>query len=220
MTRSPAAAQIDALIDALSGAQPSQTVFNQYAPGDPNNATRRANLQRYLLDMKARESRTLLLMEAPGYRGCRVTGLPVTSRKIMLEGVASLRIFGRENGYRDAHDPGFERVQGEQSATIVWKTLAELDALPLIWNAFPFHPHIAGQPRSNRKPLKAELEVGAAFLRRVLEIWSIERAIAVGNVAHGALAAQGWQCPKARHPAHGGRNAFVAGLRQLLSDGA
>ena len=72
----------------------------------------------------------LLLMEAPGYRGCRLTGVPVTSRKVLLEGAPALDIFGRQAGFRDVADVGFERVYGEQSATIVWNTLSDLGALP------------------------------------------------------------------------------------------
>ena len=72
--------------------------------------------------MAARAPRTLLVMEAPGYRGCRLTGVPVTSRKVLLEGVPALQIFGAAAGYRDVADAGFERVYSEQSATIVWNT--------------------------------------------------------------------------------------------------
>ena len=158
--------QIDAFIRDLSRVELAEDAFNQYAPGDASNAIRRANLRLYLRAMAARGPRTLLVMEAPGYRGCRLTGVPVTSRKVLLEGVSALNIFGREAGFQDVADAGFERVYGEQSATIVWGALSGLGALPMIWNAFPFHPHKPGQPRSNRKPRAAEIKLGAGFLRR------------------------------------------------------
>ena len=211
---------IDELIRDLSGARPSADAFNEYAPGNANNAIRRANLRLYLRAMAEKSPRTLLVMEAPGFRGCRLTGVPVTSRKVLLEGLPALRIFGAQAGYRDVADAGFERVYGEQSATIVWNTLAQLQALPLIWNAFPFHPHQAGQPLSNRKPRKSETELGAAFLLRVISLWRIQQVIAVGNVAHQTLGDLGIACGKVRHPAHGGKNDFVAGLSALLSVGA
>ena len=211
--------QIDGLIRALSLADVAADAFNEYAPGDENNAIRRQNLRLYLRAMAARRPRTLLVMEAPGYRGCRLTGVPVTSRKVMLEGVPALNIFGREAGYRDVADLGFERVYGEQSATIVWKALADLGALPLIWNTFPFHPHQVGKPNSNRKPRAAEIEIGVVFLRQLLDIWRFEQVIAVGNVAYETLRGQGLSCRKLRHPAHGGKNDFVAGLTALLSPG-
>lgn len=217
---SPTALDIDAFIRDLSLARLPADAFNEYAPGDADNAIRRANLRLYLRAMAGRVPRTLLVMEAPGYRGCRLTGVPVTSRKILLEGVPALRIFGADDGYRDVADAGFERVYGEQSATIVWGTLAQLDALPLIWNTFPFHPHQAGRPLSNRKPRKAETELGAAFLLRLLALWRFKQVIAVGNVAYETLGQLEVARHRVRHPAHGGKHEFVAGLRALLSVGA
>lgn len=215
--RPSAASAIDAFIRDLSLVELRDDACNEYAPGDPNNARRRENLRRYLCLMAERPPATLLLMEAPGYRGCRLTGVPVTSRKILLQGVPALGIFGVAAGFRDVDDPGFERVYGEQSATIVWGALADLGVSPLIWNTFPFHPHKAGRPLSNRKPRAAEIKLGAAFLRRLLQLWRFEQVIAVGNVAFDALQKEGMNCAKVRHPAHGGKNDFVAGLTALLS---
>ena len=110
--KSPSNRQIDALIRELAAAQLADDAFNQYAPGDANNAVRRSNLRLYLQAMAARRSTTLLVMEAPGYRGCRLTGVPVTSRKVLLEGLPALKLFGREAGFRDVNDAGFERVYG------------------------------------------------------------------------------------------------------------
>lgn len=217
---SSAEPQIDALIRELSLAQLPGDAFNQYAPGDVNNAIRRANLRLYLLAMAARDLQTLLVMEAPGYRGCRLTGIPVTSRKVLLEGLPALSLFGREAGFRDVADAGFERVYGEQSATIVWSTLSDLGALPLIWNAFPFHPQRAGKPDSNRRPRPLEIALGAEFLRRIMAIWDFKQVIAVGNVAFETLRDLSLNCRKVRHPAHGGKKDFVAGLTALLSLGA
>lgn len=215
-----AESQIDALIRDLSLAQLPDDAFNQYAPGDPNNAIRRENLRLYLLAMATRDPKSLLVMEAPGYRGCRLTGVPVTSRKVLLEGLPALPIFGREAGFRDVGDAGFERVYGEQSATIVWSALADLGALPLIWNTFPFHPHRAGKPDGNRRPRALEIAHGAEFLRQIMAIWDFEQVIAVGNVAYETLRDMRLDCRKVRHPAHGGKKDFVAGLTEFLSIGA
>ena len=113
----PSDREIDALIADLARARLAVDAFNQYASGADDNAIRRANLRLYLRMLAARRTETALVMEAPGYRGCRLTGLPVTSRKVMLEGVAALGMFGADAGYRDVNDAGFERVYGEQSAT-------------------------------------------------------------------------------------------------------
>ena len=211
--------QWQAFVDRLAQAEPGQHSYNEYAYGDDNNAIRRANLLRYLGRMAELHPPTLLVMEAPGYRGCRLTGVPVTSRKILLEGVPGLDIFGADRGYENTTDAGFERIYGEQSATIVWGTLGEIGRPVFIWNAFPFHPHQPGNPLSNRRPRKPETLLGAAFLRDVIEKYSFERIIAGGNVAHETLTALGIDIQKVRHPAQGGKNDFVAGLKAILPKG-
>ncbi len=206
------------LVAELQALPSTDDVTNPYGVQDEPRQ-RAENLRRYLLAMyQQAQQRTvpLLLMEAPGYRGCRLTGIPVTSRVIVREGVPELSIFGAGSGYHLPEDAGFEDVQGEQSATIVWRTLAELGVLPLIWNSFPLHPHKAGQPRSNRRPRKAELAQGRAFLRRILEIYQPSPVLAVGRVAESVLQDLGQAHHPVRHPAQGGKNDFVAGLRQHL----
>ena len=199
-TTPPGESQIEALIHDLSRAEVAEDAFNEYAPGDVNNARRRDNLRRYLQVMAARKPATLLVLEAPGYRGCRLTGVPVTSRKILLEGAPALRIFGADAGFSDVTDAGFERVYGEQSATILWGTLADLGTLPFIWNTFPFHPHKREQPLSNRKPRSVEIKLGTLFLRRIMQEWQFEQVIAVGNVAHQTLQAEGFVCAQSAAP--------------------
>ncbi|MDQ7024411.1 MAG: uracil-DNA glycosylase [Anaerolineae bacterium] len=209
---------IDKLIADLAAVQPERNdVFNQYFINeDANNAIRRANFRLYLQAMAQRQPTTLLVMEAPGYRGSRLTGVPVTSRKVLLEGVADLGMFGQENGFQDVTDAGFENVYGEQSATIVWTTLATLQSVPLIWNTFPFHPCKADNPRTNRRPRKPETQLGGKFLSIIIDLFQPEQIIAIGNVAHETLTGMGIHCDKVRHPAQGGKNDFVAGLTKLL----
>ena len=213
----PTLGRIDTLILALAQAETADDAFNEYAPECASNAVRRGNLRQYLRAMAERMPDTLLLLEAPGYRGCRLTGVPVTSRKLLLAGLPDLNIFGVDRGFRDVDEAGFERVYGEQTATIVWNTLSELGVLPFIWNTFPFHPHKPGQPLTNRRPRAAEIQQGTVFLRMILDLWRFERVIAVGNVAQRSLRGADIPCQKVRHPAQGGKNAFVAGLRMLLA---
>lgn len=210
-------AAIDALIAALAAAPVASDACNEYAPNSETNAIRRANLRLYLQTMAARQPDTLLLMEAPGYRGCRLTGVPVTSRKILLEGVPELNLFGVQQGYARAEDPGFESVYGEQSATIVWGTLAQLQAVPLIWNTYPFHPMRPGVLLSNRAPRRDEIAQGLGFLEQVLALYRPARLLAVGNVAAGAFTSLGLPHQKIRHPAQGGKADFVAGLTRALA---
>ena len=215
--RPPTRDQIESLILALVQAETPDDAFNEYSPDCAINALRRGNLRQYLRTMAERMPDTLLLMEAPGYRGCRLTGVPVTSRKLIREGLPELEMFGPDRGYCDVHEAGFDRIYGEQTATIVWGALADLGQVPFIWNTYPFHPHKLNQPLTNRRPRAAEIQLGTSFLRRVLRLWRFERVIAVGNVAHQSLSGAGILCQKVRHPAQGGKNEFVAGLKRLLA---
>jgi uracil-DNA glycosylase len=211
-------AAIDAFIASLAAVQPeSDDVLNPYSlNGNLNNAIRRANFKRYLQAIAQHKPETMLVMEAPGYRGSRLTGVPVTSRKILLEGVPEIAMFGADRGYQNVVDSGFENVYGEQSATIVWTLLAELRHVPLIWNTFPFHPHKSGNPRSNRRPRQSEIALGTPFLRQMIDLFKPQVIIAVGNVAYETLTALAIPCEKVRHPAQGGKNDFVAGMTALL----
>lgn len=215
---------IENLILALSAAPVAADCFNQYAPPDPNNARRRHNLRLYLEKMSALKPSSLLVMEAPGYRGCRLTGIPVTS-PAMLMGAHPLGWFGAANGYQLPQDQGFEDVRGEQSATILWQTLADLQAQsgeqmrpPLIWNSYPFHPHQPDNPRSNRAPRKREIAQGLGFLETILKLFTPETIVAVGNTAAGSLTTLDVPHTKIRHPAQGGKNAFVAGMRAVFGN--
>lgn len=208
---------IDEIIQQLAQATfEGEDVYNQYALNDTNNENRCANLRRYLTQMLARKPQHLMVMEAPGYRGCRLTGIPVTSRKIMLEGLNNLDFFGETKGYLPTDDAGFENVYGEQSATIVWTTLDEMQIAPLIWNTFPFHPRKGTQARTNRKPRVAETNLGIHYLKAIIELFQPKLIIAVGNVAYDTMSKAEIESHKVRHPAQGGKNDFVAGLQELL----
>jgi len=209
---------IERFLSALAQTIPPDDTYNEYGAGDIRNAERLANLGRYLTTMQARQPQAMLVMEAPGYRGCRLTGVPVTSRKLLREGVPELGLFGEEQGYTLPDDPGFERIHGEPSATIVWGTLAALGKAPLIWNTFPFHPHKHGEPLTNRRPRKREIEQhGVPFLNALLDIFRPNQVIAIGNVAHETLTGLGMDVMRVRHPSQGGKNDFVAGLTSLLT---
>lgn len=192
---------------------PSNGLFtNFYSYEDSGNEARRHNLGLYLREMSRRRSTTLLVGEAPGYRGTRVTGIPFVSEAIMVRGVPTLSLFGPGRGYRS---PSHSSQRGEATSTIVWRVLSELRHTPLLWAAFPFHPHEAGNVDSNRAPTPVELELGRHFVERLLDMWDITRVVAVGNVAARTLGAMQIPATKVRHPSRGGASAFEAGLRAL-----
>ncbi|MFJ6357802.1 uracil-DNA glycosylase [Pseudarthrobacter oxydans] len=183
----------------------------------PGNAVRRRNLELYLSEMLDRSPRVLLLGEAPRFRGMRITGVPFTNRT-MFQGPANIfGLFGPGKGY--ALPAEAEGVAAEPTATVMWEVLAELDFLPLLWSACPWHTHVPGEPQSNRTPRITEAKLGMPYWQSLVELFSIEAVVAVGNIAHRSLQASGVDAPKVRHPAHGGRSGFKRGLEELLLAG-
>jgi len=206
---------IRAFVDRLASVQTgpdSQNFFDHTVPG---NAQRRRNLELYLQEMLDRRPDVLLLGEAPGFRGMRITGVPFTNRT-MFEGPANeFGLFGPGKGYVLPADS--EGIAAEPTATVMWQVLAELEFLPLLWSAYPWHTHVHGQPLSNRTPRASEAALGTPFWQALMEAFSIETVVAVGNVAHHSLLRSGFDVPKIRHPAHGGRSGFKRGLQELLA---
>jgi uracil-DNA glycosylase len=177
---------MDRFIERLMRARIGAT-FNFYREGE--DAERRCErLGRYL---DARSSAWLLLVgEAAGYRGARVSGIPFTSER-QLTGTGP----------------------AEATATIVRRALAELglEEETLCWNVVPTHPHLPGRPETNRRPTRVEVESARPFLE---ELARDRRVVAVGRLAQAVVGR-----PYVRHPSHGGAAEFRAGLLRFRSGG-
>ena len=194
------------LQDAAVGAH----VFNFYAAKRTN--LQRPNLQRYLQQLRQLQPELLLVGEAPGYNGCRLTGVPFSSEAILADGVLEGTLFTEARGYRTARRP----YTREQSAAVVWEVLQRRGEAALCWNAFCFHPHKPGTPDSNRKPTVKEIASAVPFLQALLALFpSVKTVVAVGNSAETALTRLGIPHTKVRHPAHGGKPQFVREMDQL-----
>ncbi|GAB4473182.1 MAG: uracil-DNA glycosylase [Anaerolineae bacterium] len=201
---------LNEIVACLADLPGSDRLFNPYSSqADERAAIRRANLLRYLGDMAARQPRSLFLFEAPGYRGCALTGIPVTSERIMLAGIPEWNLFGKGYYPTSGHPQGV----AEMTATILWGALREhLEAPPLIWNTVPLHPHRPGEPRSNRPPRRPEVEMGLPVIEMILQAFHVERVFAVGRVAGRALGDLGRAFIPLRHPSQGGKAEFIRGL--------
>jgi uracil-DNA glycosylase len=144
------------VVDELAAAVIGGT-FNQYR----ESAHLRLRLTRYLDDHS--QAPILLVGEAAGYRGARVSGIAFTSER-QLTGTGP----------------------AEATATIVHDTLLDLgldENDVLLWNVVPTHP---GTATSNRRPTRAEIVAGIPFARSLARR---RRVVAVGRVAEHALGA-------------------------------
>ena len=212
------ATSIDRLIERLAAAENEHALCNPYrADDDEDNGRRRHNLRLYLGRALASEARgTLLVCEAPGYRGCRLTGIPLCSRRLLRQWAAAGDGASAAR-YLIPADRRFAGIEGEQSATIARGELRALGMRALIWNAFPWHPHRPGEPLSNRRPKAAELVLGRDVLAQLLALMAPRRVLAIGRSAQAVLRALDVAHDFARHPAHGGKGEFVASLRRFAS---
>jgi uracil-DNA glycosylase len=206
---------IRAFVERLASGRAGSNSVNPFAFSLPANAVRRRNLTRYLEQIGERGPTVLLVGEAPSYRGMRITGVPFTNTVILRRGVPHFGLFGSANGYSVPDD--LPAVAAEPTATVLWSTLVELDFLPLLWSAYPLHPHRPGNPLSNRTPSMAETAEWSWSWHALEQMFSIRTVVAVGNVAYDSLARTGLSVSRVRHPAHGGKKMFARGLRDLLA---
>ena len=147
---------VETFVARLAAATIGST-YNFYRHGR-GAALRRERLREYL--HRHVGTPLLLVGEAAGYRGARVSGVPFTSeRQLTCNGPA------------------------EPTATIVQRTLAEAGVDALCWNVVPTHP---GTASSNRRPSGAEVDAARPFLE---ELAAGRRVLAVGRLAAAATGA-------------------------------
>ncbi len=193
-------------------------VFNQYAESNPEldrpdaAARRRGNMRRYLECF--RDAAYVLVSEAPGYAGCRFTGVSFTDERFLF-GEQPLAWAQDAGGFlRAGRDD--RPLSREMSATIVWGALGDRRDI-VFWPTFPWHPMGTRGPLSNRPPRRDEILVGREVLHWLLETLFPGRILgAVGCHGHAALAALGYGDVRyIRHPAQGGASEFRRGIATL-----
>ena len=190
-------------------------LFNPWRDGCPHDAAGNGpaeKLNRLALHLDC-QPEFILAGEAPGYQGCRYSGIAFTSERLLGEGAIPRipALTGRLSTRRLPFS--------EPSATIVWKTLFRLGIAErtILWNAMQLHPYRAGNLWSNRTPTPDEIKLGEPALRILIETFPAARIVAVGKKSEELLRDMGIPIAgSVRHPANGGATKFAAGLKDMM----
>ena len=189
---------IEKFIDELASvSDEDRLIYNPY-----RNEMYRYNLLHYLHHLQTTKIDIMLIGEAPGYRGCALTGIPFTDE-------IQLKYSG--NDYALGAWPRLNKIgnTSERSATIIWSALRKYHITPLLWNIFPFHPYQACKARSNRTPTQTELKEGIKYVHTLTSIFAIEdsQIFTIGKKAKTALGlTDDSHC--IRHPANDYKKEF------------
>ena len=195
------------MIKKLRKRASTKNVFNPY-----KNRALANNLEKYFEYLYENSHMDVLLIgEAPGYTGCRITGVPFTSATLFQN--SELEIFKVFN-----HERSLEAVANERTAMIVWDYLADKKELPIFWNAFPFHPFKPNNERSNRAPTSKEIEEGSVYIQELVSIFKPTKITAVGRKGEQALKSiyPYDEIIYIRHPSYGGKSEFCRGMDKIL----
>ncbi|NIZ14074.1 uracil-DNA glycosylase [Phaeobacter sp. HF9A] len=185
-----------------------QDVFNPYCdrclscdlPDGP--LIRKKNLEASLRAAVELNVRTLWIARDLGYRGGRRTGLALTDE-------AHLQSFSASLGGVEVERSTFGPIVKERTASVIWQMVHRVSEPIFFWNAFPFHPHEAGKPMTNRCHTAKERRVTGWVLQELLDILSPQKIFAIGGDAKRCLGSLGIDATAFRHPSYGGQNQFI-----------
>lgn len=172
--------------------------------------------ERLMRHLNAPNPRLLIIGEAPGYQGCRYSGLAFSSERLLVE-----RAIPRMDGLDGDRITERAKPWSEPSATIVWGALYEKNLAEdvVMFNAVPWHPEGGRGIHSNRTPTTAEKSEGLEHAQRLIALYPGVQIAALGNTASETLIELGFDHVKLRHPANGGAGKFRAGLADLIEKG-
>jgi hypothetical protein len=186
-----------------------------YDAATPAGALRLGNLERYLTLLAVQGPTTVLVAEAPGWRGATVTGIPFASIRELTARPGLVTGDPCGDGFTV---PGSPPATWEASAAFVWRALAAWPRpLPIAWPVYPHHPFRPGDRRTNRTPRPAEVRAGAPVALELIRALGVRHVVAIGRKAQGALALAGIEAHPVRHPAQGGATEFAAGMAALAA---
>lgn len=204
---------LDVLQRVLLYDQSSDTLFNFYRdevsefdlPGGAQ--IRWYNLYNYVRAFQKRPE-VLVVGEAPGFRGCRFSGIPFTSEKLLIE--QQIPVQGKQSSTES-------RPRSEATATVFWEVIVPFKESVFAWNTVPFHPHLPNDLTKNRPPTAQETKRFIKLLNALINALTPKRIIAVGNVAYYTLRNLRIHCIQVRHPSYGGKKKFKTQISEILS---
>lgn len=211
-------------------------VFNPWHDYDPQcdigpqaPEIRRQQLHDYL-QRRLATAQYVLVAEAAGYQGCRFTGIAITCERMLLNAhkqINSRMVLGYTGTRTSRPDCTYmtsnpQRLHGmnEPTDTYVWGAVIDNGLAPenvLLWNIFPFHPHKASSPFSNRTPTDAEIMDGLMYTKELLSMCRPDIELgAVGRKSAQMLEKANITAMTMRHPANGGASLFRQQFAQWI----
>ncbi len=210
--------RIRLFIEELSKEESTPILTNVYSPVIPQSKICRENLYNYLHRIKNNNSKVMLIGEAPGYHGCRLSGIAFTCEENFTDNIIP-GIMGKGMGYKISSDGKPEK---ELSASIVWPKLKDWykhhGSVPLLWNICPFHPHKENDVMSNRTPRKKEIDRGIKYLLDLVDIFDIQYIGCIGKKSFDTIKTMGLNInlEYLRHPSCGGKRKFEANMTEYM----
>jgi uracil-DNA glycosylase len=144
----------------------------------------------------------------PGHRGARRTGIPMTDDKNLVN-------HADRWGLKHISRATKTGPETEQTASVVWEGLEGNKKRIFLWNIFPLHSHLPGNPLSNRNHNNNERDACTHVTNELIAIIAPKHIRAIGQKSADALALAGYPFEKVRHPARGGKTAFLAAVKPV-----
>jgi uracil-DNA glycosylase len=208
--------EIERFISSLQALE-FRNVFNPYKDicelADDRNSPRkrRDNLMKVLRSGRENADVSLWIGRDLGYLGGRRTGVALTDEQMLPR-------YAKVLGVDYLERPTVGSGALERTAKTVVCEMEKVGRRIITWNVFPFHPHLEGNPHSNRCHSRAERNAALFSLEWMIDFISPREIVGIGLDAAKTLQTE--LCVKAqhvRHPSYGGIRDFRAGIASLYS---
>jgi len=199
--------EFDAFFKRLQRRASRDQAYNPYK--DPHLLNNLKHYFEYLYTLE--QDHILLVGEAPGYSGCRLTGIPFSSVELIQNSEHELFVNIRDKIILEASAT-------EKTAGMVWAELKDKKITPIFWNAFPFHPYKRGNQSTNRAPTSKEVQEGQWYIKELINIFEPTKIAAIGRKGELALGKidTGSDVHYIRHPSYGGKSDFIKHIKQVI----